>query len=59
MNSDDLGYVRQELAEIYRPEGVELWLNSPHKLLGGRRAVDCGVDEVLRIIEQLQTGAFS
>jgi hypothetical protein len=57
MTDEELAWVREELAELYHPEGVELWLISPHKLLGGRRAVDCDALEVLQIINQLQSGA--
>lgn len=32
--------IRTKLAEVYEPEGVELWLTSPHSWLDGRCAVD-------------------
>lgn len=36
----DLFYVVDQLDEVYRPEGVEIWLHSRNKLLGGERPVD-------------------
>lgn len=32
--------VEDLLAEVYRPEGVDIWLSSPNRLLDGRRPCD-------------------
>lgn len=47
-----------ELSVIYEDAEAELWLQTPHSLLDGRRPVDCPVGDVLRVIDQLKTGAF-
>lgn len=58
----ELSDVREALAEFYTPEQAELWLGSPHRLLGGdtpRTRILMGfVDDVWALIEQIQTGAF-
>lgn len=55
--------VRKRLAGIYTPEGVEIWLKSPHRLLDGQTARERieqgGVQDVLALIDQLDSGAFS
>jgi hypothetical protein len=56
--------VRDLLAEVYRPEGVDVWLRSPNKLLDeGRRPCDLiaagDVEPVFAVIDMLRTGAFS
>lgn len=57
MTDAELAQVRAGLAEVYKPEGVEIWLQARNRLLGGRRAIDCPAEDVLRVIEQLQSGA--
>lgn len=32
--------VRALLSEVYEPEGVDIWMSSPHQWLGGERAND-------------------
>lgn len=54
-----LARVRQALSEVYRPEGVDLWLKARHRLLGGRSALDCTEAEVLQVVEALASGAFT
>jgi len=58
----DLFYVVDQLEEIYRPEGVEIWLHSRNKLLGGARPVDLlGKGEfapVIDAVESLTHGAM-
>ena len=50
------------LASVYRPDGVELWMRSPHRSFGGLSAEELiargRADEVLAEIERLTTGAF-
>ena len=57
-----VGQVRDELAEFYTPDEAELWLDSPHKLLGGDKPRDrilAGREgDVLALIDQLRSGAF-
>jgi hypothetical protein len=56
-----LRYVVKLLRDVYRPEGVEIWLHSPNAELDGRRPIDLlhGRDfaAVLQAIERLRTGA--
>jgi hypothetical protein len=35
-----LEFIRRQLAEVYTPEGVEIWLNSRNQSLDGRRPID-------------------
>lgn len=37
---NDLSEIRQKLGEVYLPEGVEIWLNSPNRTLEGQRPTD-------------------
>jgi len=50
-------FLLDELSVIYEDAEAELWLYAPHPLLGGRRPVDCAVGDVLRVIDQLKSGA--
>lgn len=54
--------VRELLADVYTPEGVEIWLNAPNRSLGGFRAVDLLADgdgaDVLAVAERLAGGAW-
>lgn len=58
----DLAYVADELAEIYAPDEVRIWLFERHKLLGGRRPVELisggETEKVLDVIAQLKDGAY-
>lgn len=55
--------LRRMLAEVYKPEGVDIWLNAKQERFGGRSALDCLADgdltQPLQAAEQLVTGAFS
>jgi uncharacterized protein (DUF2384 family) len=57
----ELRYVIKLLSEVYRPEGIEIWLHSPNAELKSRRPIDLlksrdfGV--VLDAIERLHSGA--
>jgi uncharacterized protein (DUF2384 family) len=35
-----LKYVIELLSEVYQPEGVDIWLHSPKRVLDGRRPID-------------------
>lgn len=58
----DLYYVVNQLEQVYRPEGVEIWLHSRNKLLDGRRPIEVlrqgefGV--VIDAVESLSHGAM-
>lgn len=58
----DLFYVVDQLEEIYRPEGVEIWLHSRNRHLAGRRPVDLlrsgDFGPVIDVIESLTHGAM-
>ena len=60
--SEPRAAIRAALAEVYRPEGVEIWMTAPHRSFGGLSAeqmVERGrASEVLAEIERLTTGAF-
>jgi hypothetical protein len=49
-------------SEIYKPEGVAIWLDAPNRALHNatpRQYVDAGDgDQVLAVIERLTTGAY-
>jgi transcriptional regulator with XRE-family HTH domain len=57
-----LEWLVTELAEFYAPDEAKLWLFSPHRLLGGTtpaaRIHEGKLEDVLRVIEQLKTGAY-
>jgi len=54
--------VEAQLSEFYDSEDAKLWLQTPHKLLDGKRPADLSaagdVDVVLAVIDQLRTGAY-
>jgi uncharacterized protein (DUF2384 family) len=59
---ETMARVRQRLAAYYRRHEIDIWLRSPQKLLGGRRACDLinagdGI-EVERLLDQLDSGAY-
>lgn len=58
----ELRYVVKLLRDVYRSEGVEIWLHSPNVELQGRRPIDLltGRDfsAVLQAIERLTSGAM-
>jgi hypothetical protein len=55
--------LRDLLAEVYLPEGVEVWLTAKHRQFGGLTVDEMmdtdREDEVLAAAERLVTGAFS
>lgn len=54
--------IRKALAEVYRPEGVEIWMRSRLKAFGGLTVDELiangRADDVLAEVERLTTGAF-
>lgn len=57
-----LDWLADQLSAIYEPDEARLWLFRPHLDLGGERPTDLiasdRVDEVLDLIDRLQSGAF-
>lgn len=57
-----LEWLTQQLAQFYDPTEARLWLFSPNRSLAGVRPADLisegRTDEVLRLIDQLQSGAY-
>lgn len=68
-NSDDAirdqatSHVESLLSELYEPEGVQIWMTSPQRWFGGRRAVDLiaegRAEEVLAAIKRFNDGAWA
>lgn len=58
----ELGYIVEQLAELYEPDEARLWLLSPQKIFRGERPVDLirsgRYQEVLHAIHQLQEGVY-
>jgi uncharacterized protein (DUF2384 family) len=56
----ELQYVIEELSDVYRPEGVEIWLHSPQRALQGRRPLDVlktgEFQTVLQLVQRLAGG---
>lgn len=57
-----LEWLADQLSQFYAPDEARLWLFSPNVALNGRRPaaliVEGGADEVLSLIDQLQSGAY-
>lgn len=58
----DVHYIVQRLADVYKPEGVEIWLHARNRELGGKRPIDLLIDgdfeDVIHAVERLTTGAM-
>ncbi|MGQ0544869.1 MAG: hypothetical protein ACT4P3_05975 [Betaproteobacteria bacterium] len=58
----ELGYIVEQLSELYEPDEARLWLLSPQKLLKGEKPVDLikngRYQEVLNVVHQLQEGVY-
>jgi putative toxin-antitoxin system antitoxin component (TIGR02293 family) len=56
----ELSYVVGQLADVYEPEGVEIWLHSPQRALRHRKPVDAlragDFTQVLDLIDRLAGG---
>ncbi len=57
-----LAWISERLSEFYPPDEARMWLYTHQRLLGGARPVDRiqagAIEEVLALIDQLQSGAF-
>lgn len=58
----ELAYIVERLRDIYRPEGVDIWIHGRNRDLGGERPIDLlqsgDFATVLNAIERLETGAM-
>lgn len=58
----DVHYLVLQLKEVYKPEGVEIWLHSRNRGLDGRRPIELLIDgdfePVLKAVDRLRTGAM-
>jgi hypothetical protein len=58
----ELTYVVDRLRDVYRPEGIEIWLHGRNRDLGGQRPIDLLREgqfiSVLNAIERLETGGM-
>ncbi|HEV8361915.1 MAG TPA: helix-turn-helix domain-containing protein [Gemmatimonadaceae bacterium] len=58
-----LEWLADQLSQFYQPDEARLWLFSRHALLSGARPADLiavgRTDEILRLIDQLQSGAYT
>ena len=56
----DLHYVINLLTEVYRPEGVDIWLHGRQRALRGERPIDLlergSFEPVITLVEQLAGG---
>ena len=56
----ELSYVVEELDDVYDPEGIDIWLHSRQRSLGGQRPIDLlhqgQFEDVLAAIERLAGG---
>jgi transcriptional regulator with XRE-family HTH domain len=57
-----LDWLVEQLSQVYRPDEAKLWLFSRHQMLAGERPVDRiaddKIEDVLQLIDQLQSGAY-
>ena len=62
LSQPKLTHLIARLATIYKPEGVGIWLLSPHRLLGGAIPLDVWnagePDKVIALVGQMEDGAF-
>lgn len=58
----ETAYIVEQLADVYKPEGVDIWLHGRNKSLGGERPIDLlrarNFTAVLNAVERLKTGAM-
>lgn len=58
----DTHYVVRSLSEVYRPEGVEIWLHARNPELDGARPIDLlasgEFQPVVQAVERLRSGAM-
>jgi len=56
----DLHYIVDQLADVYTPEGIEIWVHGRNRGLSGQRPIDLleggNFREVIELVEQLAHG---
>ena len=59
MHANARALVWTELRQFYSEDEARRWLDTPHPQLGNRRPRDCSYAEVMAVIDQLKSGAFT
>lgn len=58
----ELAYIVERLRDVYRPEGIDIWIHGRNRDLGGQRPIDLlkqgAFSTVLDAVERLETGAM-
>jgi uncharacterized protein (DUF2384 family) len=58
----DIHYVVVQLLDVYRPEGVEIWIHARNPELSGQRPIELLIEghfeSVLAAVERLKSGAM-
>lgn len=58
----ELAYIVDRLRDVYRPEGIDIWIHGRNRDLGGERPIDLlergDFATVLNAVERLETGAM-
>jgi hypothetical protein len=58
----EVAYLVDALRDVYEPEGVEIWIHSRNRMLGGQKAIDLlkerRYEEVIDAVERLKSGAM-
>jgi len=58
----ELAYIVERLGDVYRPEGIDIWIHGRNRDLGGQRPIDLlqrgDFAAVLNAVERLETGAM-
>jgi putative toxin-antitoxin system antitoxin component (TIGR02293 family) len=58
----ELNYVVERLKDVYRPEGIDIWLHGRNRGLGDRKPIDLlragAFEEVLAAVDRLRSGAM-
>lgn len=58
MTAPENALVWCELRELFGYAQAHEWMITPHPMFDGRCPHDCSFDEVMRVIDQLKSGAF-
>ena len=57
----ELQYVIAELSDVYKPEGIDIWLHARQRALGDRRPIDVlkagDFETVLQLVQRLAGGS--
>lgn len=58
----ELHYIVERLRDVYKPEGVDIWIHARNRDLGGEKPIDLlgsgRFEEVLAAVERLASGAM-